>query len=220
MIKINVLTIFPEIITEYFKYGILSRACAENIISINVINIRDFAHDKYKKVDDIPYGGGAGMVMKPEPLFEAVASLKLKKNSRVLLTTPAGKLFNQSMAKELAQEEELTIICGRYEGIDERINEALVTDEISTGEYVLSGGELPALTIVDALARMIPGVVGNQASVENDSFYNNNELDYPQYTRPEEYQGMKVPKLLLNGNHKEIDEWRQKQAKARKKSQK
>jgi len=216
MITFNVLTIFPEMINSYFKQGILKRAIEQKKIKLNVLDIREYTKDKHRKVDDIPFGGGTGMVMKPEPIFEAVKALKHKKGEKIILTSASGEIFDQKKAKKLAKTKSITIICGRYEGVDERVAEHLTTDEISIGKYILSGGEIAALTIIDAVSRMVPGVVGKRESVENDSFFKEGQIDYPQYTRPAEYQGMEVPKVLLNGNHKEIKRWRQEQISSRK----
>lgn len=212
MIKFNILTIFPEVFSEYFKASIIGRAVEKGLLEINVINIRDYSQDKHKKTDDEPFGGGAGMVMLADPIFRAIESLNLSEQAKVILTTPQGRLFNQSAAKELAKTKEICIICGRYEGVDERVAQELVTDEFSIGDYVLTGGELPAMVMVDAIARMVEGVVGKTESVINDSFYATNAFDGPHYTRPAEYRGLKVPEVLLGGNHKEINNWRQAKA--------
>lgn len=218
MITFNILTIFPEMITTYCNASILGKAQGKKLIKINILNIRDYSTDKHKKTDDEPFGGGAGMVMLAEPIFKAIESLKLKKDSPVILTTAQGKHFDQKEAKTLAENQEITIICGRYEGIDERVAENLVTHEYSIGDFVITGGELPALVMVDAISRMITGVVGKTESIVNDSFFNDNAFDHPHYTRPADFRGMKVPEVLLNGNHKEIDKWRK--AKAQEKTKK
>lgn len=207
MLTVNVLTIFPEVFSAYFSASIIGKAQQKGLIKINIINIRDYANNKHHKVDDTPFGGGAGMVMMPEPLFNCIESLGLPKKSKVILTSPQGTVFTQQAAKTLAQEENITIICGRYEGIDQRVIDTLVTDEYSIGDYVLTGGELPAMVMIDAISRMLKGVVGKEESVINDSFYNG-ILDYPHYTRPADFRGLKVPEILQNGNHKEINKWR------------
>lgn len=207
--KFNILTIFPEMFADYLSSSLLGKAVEKGLLEFNVINIRDFSTDKHHKVDDAPYGGGAGMVMMPEPLFLAVESLALAKKNKVIYTSPQGKVFDQKTARQLSQEDEITIICGRYEGIDQRVIETLVTDEYSIGDYVLTGGELPSLVMIDAIARMIKGVVGREESVINDSFYEDAVFDCPHYTRPAEFRGLTVPAVLLNGHHAEIEKWRQ-----------
>ncbi|MBF0593004.1 MAG: tRNA (guanosine(37)-N1)-methyltransferase TrmD [Nitrospirae bacterium] len=210
--KIDVLTIFPGMITSYMTQGMMARAIQKGLVDLSVTDIRDFATDKARTVDDYPYGGGPGMVMKIAPVFSAMQSLQSDGIKRhVILTTPQGRVFDQSRAQELAtQSKPLTLICGRYEGIDERTLE-LVNEEISIGDYVLTGGELPALVIIDSVVRLIPGVLGDSRSGMEDSF-SSGYLDYPHYTRPEEFQGRCVPPVLLSGNHKEINRWRTKQA--------
>lgn len=196
-----------------FHESILKRAREQELIKINTINIRDFAYDKHKITDDYPFGGGAGMVMKPEPVFAAYASIGQAEQNppRVILMSPQGRTFTQAIAKELALEEHIVFICGHYEGVDERIRKNLVNDEISIGDYVLTGGEIPAMVIIDALARLIPGVLGEIESVYSDSFYDG-LLEYPQYTRPREYEGSSVPAVLLSGNHEKIRLWRRQQS--------
>lgn len=206
--KINILTLFPGMFEGFTGESIIKRAIAAGILEINIINIRDFAEGKHKQCDDMPFGGGAGMVLKPEPLFKALNTIP---KSKVIYTSPQGERFNQEKAKSLAKEEEITIIAGHYEGIDERVIDRFVDEEISIGDYVLTGGEIPAMVIADAVARLIPGVLGNSASFENDSFYNG-LLDHPHYTRPEEYEGMRVPDILMSGHHKNIDRWRLKES--------
>ncbi len=213
--KIDVLTIFPEYFDSIFEFGIIRRAKLAGIVEINVHDIREYATDKHKMVDDRPFGGGDGMVLKPEPLFAAIENLTgaserdaYPAGTRVVMLTPQGKPLKQANAGELASEaKHLVLICGRYEGVDERVNEALVTDEISIGDYVLSGGEPAALVVVDALVRLLPGALGSDTSADNDSF-SDGLLDCPHYTRPAEFRGMKVPDILLNGNHAEIEKWR------------
>jgi tRNA (guanine37-N1)-methyltransferase len=213
MINIHILTLFPEFFDGPFNVSIIKRACDKGLINIDIINIRDFSKDKHRKVDDYPYGGGCGMVMKPEPIFDAVEFVENKidsTNRRIILLSPQGKTFNQTLARDLSKEKHLILICGHYEGIDERVK-TLVTDEISIGDYVLTGGEAPALVIVDSTIRFIPGVLGSRESSANDSF-SEGLLEYPHYTRPENYRGLKVPDILLSGNHKEIELFRRKEA--------
>jgi tRNA (guanine37-N1)-methyltransferase len=211
--KCDVLTLFPDIITAYLKESILKRAQEKKLLEVRVYNIRDFVADRHKIVDDYPFGGGAGMVIKPEPLFEAIDFLN--KNSeprRIILLSPQGKPFNQRLAEEFSTEKRrLVFICGRYEGIDERVRISLIDEEISIGDYVMTGGELAALVIIDAVARLIPGALGDERSVEEESF-SGGLLDYPHYTRPREFRGLSVPGILLSGNHKEIRRWRRKEA--------
>jgi tRNA (guanine37-N1)-methyltransferase len=217
--KIHVLTIFPEFFGEVFDFGIIRRAKAAAIVSIEIHDIREFTTDKHRMTDDRPFGGGDGMVFKAEPIFNAVEHIlgtcereNYPPKTRVALLTPQGRVYDQTFAKELADEvDNLILICGRYEGVDERVNDALVTDEISIGDYVLSGGEPAAIVVVDALVRLLPNALGSETSAENDSF-SSGMLDYPHYTRPAEFRGMKVPEVLLNGNHAEIEKWRQQKA--------
>jgi len=213
MQEIIVLSIFPEIINSYLHMSILGRALDNHLFKLQVIDIRDFTTDKHRKVDDEPFGGGAGMVMKPEPLFTALESLKIKPNDKVIFPTPTAKVFNQEQAKQYASHKgRLIFICGRYEGIDQRVVDYWVTDEVSLGNFVVTGGELPTLMIIDSTLRMVTGVVGKQESIINDSFYNGNDFDHPHYTRPSEFRDLKVPDVLLNGNHKHITDWRKDQA--------
>ena len=219
MLRIDVLTIFPEYFCEIFEFGIIRRAKLAGIVEINIHDIRDYSLDKHKMVDDRPFGGGDGMVLKPEPLFAAIENLTgtsdrdaYPTGTRVVMLTPQGRPLKQADAGELASEaKHLVLICGRYEGVDERVNEALVTDEISIGDYVLSGGEPAAAVLVDALVRLLPGALGSDTSAANDSF-SDGLLDCPHYTRPAEFRGMKVPEVLLNGNHAEIEKWRKMKA--------
>ncbi len=211
-IRIDVLTIFPEYFTIPLQASLLGKAIKEGIMKVHVHNIRDFAKDKHKTVDDTPYGGGPGMVMKCEPIFEAVESLRDKNSlEHVILLSPAGQVLTQDKVKELSQWKDFVLICGRYEGVDERIVENIVTEEISIGDYVLSGGELPALVVIEAVSRMLPGVVGEWESITNDSLYNG-LLTCPQYTKPVEFRGMKVPEVLASGNHVQIKKWREEQS--------
>jgi len=207
--KFNVLTLFPEMF-DSLSHSILKRAQEQEIIEIKTLNIRDFSTNKHKKVDDYPYGGGAGMVMKIQPIKDALLSIESqsgKKRSRVIYLTPKGKVFNQQLACELALEDELTLLCGHYEGVDQRIIDQYVTDEISIGDYVLTGGELPAMVLIDSVARLRDGVLGQNVSYEDESHYNG-LLEYPHYTRPADFEGQKVPDVLLSGNHKLIEEHR------------
>lgn len=208
-----VLTLFPEMITMGMETSIMGRAQREGHITMEAINIRDYANNKHSRVDDYPYGGGAGMLMQAEPVFRCYQALeeRLQKKPRVVYLTPQGKTFHQEIAKDLAKEEELVFLCGHYEGIDERVLEEVVTDYISIGDYVLTGGELPAMVVMDAVARLVPGVLNNDISAEFESFYDN-LLEYPQYTRPEEWNGKKVPEVLLSGHHKNIETWQRQQA--------
>jgi tRNA (guanine37-N1)-methyltransferase len=217
--KIDVLTIFPEFFGQVFDFGIIRRARLAGIVEINVHDIREFAADKHRMVDDRPFGGGDGMVLKPEPIFAAIEHLlgtsdksAYPEGTQVVLLTPQGRPLKQPTASEFADNaKHLVLICGRYEGVDERVNEALVTDEISIGDYVLSGGEPAAVVLVDSIVRLLPEALGSETSAENDSF-SNGLLDCPQYTRPAEFRGMKVPEVLLNGNHAEIEKWRRQMA--------
>ena len=203
--KFHVLTLFPEIPRAFFESSIMAKAVDRGIIAYDLVNIRDFAHDKHKTCDDNPYGGGAGMLMLPEPLGRALEAVGAYKK-RVIYVTPSGKPFSQRMARELSQEEELVFICGRYEGIDQRIIDSWVDDEISIGDYVLSSGEIAATVIIDAVYRLVEGVISKE-SLEEESF-SAGLLEYPQYTRPEVYQGMAVPEVLLSGHHENIRKWR------------
>ena len=210
MMKIDYLTLFPEMFDGVLNHSILKRAQDKNIIEVNTVNFRDYAENKHNQVDDYPYGGGQGMVLKPEPVFNAMKDLKHTDKTRVILMCPQGRPFSQAIAEELSEAEHIVFICGHYEGYDERIRENLVTDEISMGDYVLTGGELPAMTMTDAIVRLIPGVLGNEQSHQDDSF-SDGLLEFPQYTRPREYKGMTVPDVLLSGNHANIEKWRYEQ---------
>ncbi|WP_040228098.1 tRNA (guanosine(37)-N1)-methyltransferase TrmD [Bhargavaea cecembensis] len=213
--NISVLSIFPEMFTGVFGSSILKRAQDQGAARLSVRDFREFATDKHHKVDDYPYGGGAGMVLKPEPLFRAVESLTGEgRKPRILLMCPQGERFTQRKAEELSREEDLIFLCGHYEGYDERIREHLITDEISIGDFVLTGGELAAMTVIDSVVRLLPGVLGNEASPEQDSF-STGLLEHPHYTRPADFRGMKVPDVLMSGNHAEIDRWREEQSLAR-----
>lgn len=208
-----VLTLFPEMILQGMNTSITGRAIAKGVLNIEAVNIRDFAFNKHQKVDDYPYGGGAGMLMQAEPVYLAYESIlkQRKKKPRVVYLTPQGKVFNQTMAKEMAMEEEIVFLCGHYEGIDERVLEEIVTDYVSIGDYVLTGGELPAMVMMDSISRMIPGVLNNQESGETESFAGH-LLEYPQYSRPEEWHGKKVPAVLLSGHHENVEKWRREQS--------
>lgn len=209
----HVLTLFPDMIRNGFQTSITGRAAEKGLLSLKTVNIRDFSVNKHNRVDDYPYGGGAGMVMQAEPVclaYESVAE-RLPGKHRVLYMSPQGKVFDQEMAKELAKEEELIFLCGHYEGIDERVLEEIVTDEVSIGDYVLTGGELPALVIMDAVSRLLEGVLHNEESAQFDSFHDN-LLEYPQYSRPEEWRGKKVPPILLSGHHANVERWRREQS--------
>lgn len=209
----HVLTLFPEMIEQGMHTSIIGRAIAGGYLSIDAINIRDYAFKKHQKVDDYPYGGGAGMLMQAEPVYLAYESVqkKLGYRPRVVYLTPQGEVFHQTMAKELAKEKDLVFLCGHYEGIDERVLDEIVTDYVSIGDYVLTGGELPAMVMMDSISRMVPGVLSNQESGETESFAEN-LLEYPQYSRPEEWHGQKVPPVLLSGHHANIEAWRREQS--------
>jgi tRNA (guanine37-N1)-methyltransferase len=219
MLRIDVLTIFPEFFAQVFDFGIIRRAKQAAIVEINVLDIREFAADKHKMVDDRPFGGGDGMVLKPEPIVAAVEKLlgttdrsRYAAGTRVVLLSPQGKVLDQAVSRGLADETtHMLVICGRYEGVDERVNETLVTEEMSIGDYVLSGGEPAAVVLVDSIVRLLPNALGSDTSAENDSF-SDGLLDHPHYTRPAEFRGMKVPDVLLNGNHAEIEKWRRERA--------
>jgi len=214
MMQIDILTLFPEMFSGVFGQSILNKAAEKSAVSYNVINFREYADNKHSTVDDYPYGGGAGMVLKPQPIFDAVSALKdnaKSKNPRVILLCPQGERYEQRKAEELAKEEHLIFICGHYEGYDERIREHVVTDEISIGDYVLTGGELGAMVVVDSVVRLLPEVLGNQESHMKDSF-STGLLEHPHYTRPADFRGLKVPEVLMSGNHKLIEEWRNKEA--------
>ena len=209
----HILTLFPEMIEQGMHTSIIGRAIAGGYLSINAVNIRDYAFNKHQKVDDYPYGGGAGMLMQAEPVYLSYEAIKEKigYRPRVVYLTPQGKVFHQEMAKELAKERDLVFLCGHYEGIDERVLDEIVTDYVSIGDYVLTGGELPALVMMDSISRMVPGVLSNQESGETESFAGN-LLEYPQYSRPEEWHGQKVPPVLLSGHHANIEAWRREQS--------
>ncbi|MBK6795124.1 MAG: tRNA (guanosine(37)-N1)-methyltransferase TrmD [Anaerolineales bacterium] len=219
--QFEVFTLLPEVFPSYLETSILKRARERGLIHVNVHNIRNYTHDRHHTTDDTPYGGGGGMVMKPEPVFEAIETVlgiasppstpELESPLPIILLTPQGRVFNQSIAKELSQHSKIVLLCGRYEGIDERIRQNLVTDEISIGDYVLTGGEIPALILIDAISRLLPDVLGDPTGAEDDS-HAMGLLEYPHYTRPPEFRGSKVPDVLLSGDHAKIDKWRREQA--------
>ena len=211
--KIDVLTLFPEMFAGPLDFSIVQRARNNGLLNLRVHNLREWTHDRHKTVDDKPFGGGAGMVLKPEPIFEAVEALAAS-GTHVILTTPAGRPFNQAIARELVQREHLLFLCASYEGVDERVVESLVDDELSIGDYVLTNGGLPAMVIIDALTRLLPGALGDEASAVEESF-SHGLLEYPHYTRPAEFRGMKVPEVLLSGHHAEIEKWRGEQSRVR-----
>jgi tRNA (guanine37-N1)-methyltransferase len=217
--RFDIITIFPDFFREVFDYGIIRRARAAGLVDIRAHDLRGWTSDKHRIVDDRPFGGGDGMVLKPEPIFAAVENLtgasereRYDEKTRVVLLSPQGHRLTQKVASELALAEQVVLICGRYEGVDERVAEALATDEISIGDYVLSGGEPAAVVVVDAIVRLIPGALGNETSAVNESFGEEGLLDYPHYTRPVEFRGMSVPEVLLSGHHAQIERWRREQA--------
>jgi tRNA (guanine37-N1)-methyltransferase len=209
--RFDIITIFPEIFRSAFSGGILKRALANELVEVNVHDLRDFAHDKHKQVDDRPYGGAQGMVLKPEPIFAAVEKIREEESTPVFLLSPQGKKLDFKLAESFSGYRQIIMICGRYEGVDERVVQNLATHEISIGDYILTGGEYPALVIIDAVSRFIPGVVGKEESVRYDSFAEG-MFDYPLYTRPRDFRGLKVPELLFSGDHKKIEQWRSKKA--------
>ena len=209
----HVLTLFPEMIMNGLETSILGRAAAKGIVSFEAVNIRDYTLERHGKVDDYPYGGGAGMVMQAEPIYRAYEALveKIGKKPRVIYMTPQGQTFNQSIAEDLAKEEDLVFLCGHYEGVDERVLEMIATDYLSAGDYVLTGGELPAMMMIDCISRLVPGVLNNNVSAEFETFHDN-LLEDPQYTRPEVFMGKKVPDILLSGHHANVEKWRREQS--------
>lgn len=208
--KVDILSLFPDFFSIFTDWSIIGRAVKNKKITINNVNIRDFSENKHRKVDDYPFGGGGGMLMKPEPIFNAINSVK-DENSRIIYLSPQGKTFNQEVAKDLAKEDHLILLCGHYEGIDNRIIENYIDEEISVGDFVLTGGEIPAMLILDAVTRLLPGVLSSEESYMDDSHYNG-LLEYPQYTRPRVFNDLAVPEVLLSGNHKKIETWRKKQS--------
>ena len=209
--RFDIITIFPEMFGSVFSAGVIKKALGKGLIEVHVHNLRDFASDKHKQIDDRPFGGGQGMVLKIEPIFAAVKKIKRREETPVYLLSPQGKKFDSRFAEELAQHPQIILICGRYEGVDERVVQYLVTDEISIGDYVLTGGEPAAIVVVDGVSRFISQVVGKRESVKNDSFFEG-MLDFPQYTRPRNFRGMKVPEVLFSGDHNKIESWRQKKS--------
>lgn len=211
--RFHIMTLFPEMVLQGLNTSIIGRAAEKGLLSIEAVNIRDYTLDKHKKVDDYPYGGGAGMLMQAQPVYDTWKSIvdRIGYRPRTIYLTPQGITFTQPMAKEFAKEEDLIFLCGHYEGIDERVLEEIVTDYVSIGDYVLTGGELPAMVLADAISRMVPGVLTNEESGSTESF-EGNLLEYPQYSRPEEWMGKRVPPVLLSGNHQKVEEWRREQA--------
>ena len=211
--RFHILTLFPDMVMQGLNTSIIGNAIEQNLIEINTINIRDFTKERHKKVDDYPYGGGAGMVMQAQPIYDAWKSIvdQVGYQPRCIYLTPQGRVFEQGMAKEYAREEDLIFLCGHYEGVDERVLEEIVTDYVSIGDYVLTGGELPAMVMIDTISRLVPGVLHNDVSAEFESFQDN-LLEYPQYSRPEEWRGKKVPPILLSGHHANIEKWRREQS--------
>jgi tRNA (guanine37-N1)-methyltransferase len=213
-LRFDVVSLFPEVFEPVFRAGVVGRAISRGLLELHAHDLREHTHDRHRQVDDLPYGGGPGMVLKPEPLFEAIEAIRAENPGPVILMEPWGEPFTQQVARELAAEPGLVIVCGRYEGIDDRVRESLADREISIGDYVLSGGELPAMVVVDAVSRLVPGVLGDEESLTGDSF-TAGLLGHPQYTRPAEFRGLRVPEVLLSGNHREIEAWRQAQAQRR-----
>jgi tRNA (guanine37-N1)-methyltransferase len=215
-VKIDVLTLFPAMFAGPLDESIVKRAREAKLLDLKIHNLRDWTHDRHKTVDDRPFGGGPGMLLKVEPLFEAIEALQ-RETTRVILLSPSGRKFDQTIARKLAQSDDLLLVCGSYEGFDERVREALADDELSIGDYVLTNGALPAMVLIDAVARLLPGVLGDDESSHDESFSHpaHAGLEYPQYTRPAEFRGMKVPEVLLSGNHAGIEKWRREQAKLR-----
>ena len=203
--QFDILTLFPEMF-EPLKQSIIKRAQENDLININLINIRDFSEDKHKKVDDTPAGGGAGMVMRVDVLYNAYKSIKQKENAKVIYLSPKGKKLNQKKVEELSKEKQIILICGHYEGVDQRAIDLIEPEEISIGDYVLTGGEIPAMVLIDSVSRYVPGVLSNGSTFEES--FSNNMLEYPQYTRPEEFMGLKIPEVLMSGNHQKVDQWR------------
>jgi tRNA (guanine37-N1)-methyltransferase len=216
-VRFSIITIFPDLIRNFLTYGLLEKAIASNLLTVDVYDLREFSLNKHRKVDDRPLGGGPGMVLMPDPLFRAVEFIRAKQPGRVILFSAYGRILKQEKIKALAKMDHLILICGRYEGVDQRAIDHLVDEEISLGEYVLMGGEIAAETLLETVSRMIPGVVGNPESVQSDSFYHEDQYAFPQYTQPRAYRDLAVPELLLSGNHKQIEAWRLKNRKKRRK---
>ena len=215
--RFSIITIFPELIRGFLNYGLLEKAVKNGLLTVDVYDLREFSRNKHRKVDDRPLGGGPGMVLMPDPLFRAVESIQKDHPGRVILFSAYGRILEQKKIKDLARAEHLILICGRYEGVDQRAIDELVDEEISLGEYVLMGGEIAAEALLESVSRMIPGVVGNPESVQGDSFYHEDQYAFPQYTQPRAYRDLAVPELLLSGNHKQIEQWRLKNRKKRSK---
>lgn len=216
----SVVTIFPGIIESFITYGLVAKAIEKKLIGVDIFDLRSFTTNKHLKVDDRPFGGGAGMLMTPQPLFDATSAIKGKKQGKVILFSAYAPNLSQKKVKELAKEDHLILVCGRYEGVDQRYIDQMVDEEISIGDYVLMGGETPAMVVIESVSRMIEGVIGNPESVETDSFYYDDQFAYPQYTQPRDYKGLKVPDVLLSGHHKDIYEWRKNHQKNFKKGEK
>jgi tRNA (guanine37-N1)-methyltransferase len=216
-VRFSVITIFPELIRGFLNYGLLEKAIGKGLVAVDVYDLREFSRNKHRKVDDRPLGGGPGMVLMPDPLFRAVEFIQNRQPGRVILFSAYGRILEQKKIKSLAKAEHLIMICGRYEGVDQRAIDELVDEEISLGEYVLMGGEIAAEALLESVSRMIPGVVGNPESVQGDSFYHEDQYAFPQYTQPRAYRDLAVPELLLSGNHKQIEQWRLKNRKTRRK---
>jgi len=215
--RFDVVSVFPGMFEPLLNFGVVGRAIAGGLLEVRLHDLREFAHDRHRQVDDMAYGGGPGMVLKPEPIFEAVDAIKRENPGPVILLEPWGEPFTQALARELAGEPGVTLVCGRYEGIDDRVREGLAAREVSIGDYVLTGGELPAMVVIDAVARLRPGVLGEPESLDRDSF-TADLVGYPQYTRPAEFRGLKVPEVLLSGNHRSIEAWRRQEAARRTKA--
>jgi len=211
VLRIDILTLFPRMFDNALSESIIKRAKEKKLVKITTHDLRDWTKDKHRKVDDKPYGGGPGMILSCQPIFDAVKDLRKKSQVKVILLSPQGKRLDQGLANRLAKQKRLVLICGHYEGVDERVKN-IVTDEVSIGDYVLTGGEIPAMVMIDALVRLVPGVLGNSESARRDSFQGAGLLEYPQYTRPRAYKGLKVPEVLLTGDHKKIEQWRHKQS--------
>ncbi len=212
--RFDVVSIFPEVFEPVFRQGVVGRAIQSGLVSLETHDLREHTHDRHRQVDDMPFGGGAGMVIKPEPVFEAVEALRQVNPGPVIVFEPWGAPFDQAMARDLAREEGLILVCGRYEGVDGRVRDGLGAREVSIGDYVLSGGEIPAMVVIDSVSRLLPGVLGAEESLAQDSF-TDSLMGYPQYTRPAEYRGMRVPEVLLSGNHARIRQWREAEARRR-----
>lgn len=217
--RFSILSIFPGMIEDFVSHGLLAKAIENKTITVHIYDLRDFARNKHRKVDDRPFGGGAGMVMMPDPLFNAVEVIKEKEPGKVILFSAYAEILTQKKIKELSREEHLILICGRYEGVDQRFIDEMVDEEISLGEYVIMGGEVAAEVILESVSRMLDGVVGNPESIETDSFYRDEQYGFPQYTQPRDYKGLPVPEVLLSGHHKDILEWRRKNQKQRRSKQ-